>query len=542
MNNIGITGAGGTLGRIFVDKLTKDGLEYSCFRGDICSKEDLKSWFGRSNFSALIHLAAVVPTTEVNSDPERAYQVNVKGTENLIEAIGEAKQNPWLFYASSAHVYKSKGTPINEFDEIDPLSVYGKTKYAAESVVSKGYDNYCIGRIFSFYHETQEKPFLYPAIISRLKEEDLSRPFELHGADSVRDFLNAEKVVDIILKLMKGRAVGIYNIGSGEGISIRDFVQGMSDKKLNIKHMGGQDYLVADISKLNDFLLNKNRKVAIVIPTFNRSVYVQESVESALCQTYPCEVIVCDHGSTDNTPEVMKKYGNKIKYIRRNEDFGPHFCWLDGILHADAEFIHLQFDDDYVDKTFIEETMKLMREDVGVVIANDLRYFHFKEIFIKSGLFPSSRLEKLLLMGAMYSPGASLFRKKDLIDALYQGGLPVSKYKRYHGVGPDAFCTLLAVLRYKKVGIITDNMVFFRGRKGSITFDAYRDPQKKAQMHNAYRDVLYYYKFLKWYWIFIKWYLLCDQLKKFRYLHLWAMNSIRKVREKLCNRGRPPII
>jgi len=82
---------------------------------------------------------------------------------------------------------------------------------------------------------------------------------------------------------------------------------------------------------------NRKSKVTIVIPTFNRSEYVQKAIDTSLAQTYPCEVIVCDHGSTDNTPKVMKKYKNKIKYIRRDEDFGPHFCWIDGILHADTE-------------------------------------------------------------------------------------------------------------------------------------------------------------------------------------------------------------
>ena len=73
--------------------------------------------------------------------------------------------------------------------------------------------------------------------------------------------------------------------------------------------------------------------------------------------------------------------------------------------------------------------MNLMRNDVGVVITNavvsnesknqEKNIFHFKKIFKKSGIFKKRKLEKRLLMRVMYSPGASLFRKKDLIDALY---------------------------------------------------------------------------------------------------------------------------
>ena len=60
-----------------------------------------------------------------------------------------------------------------------------------------------------------------------------------------------------------------------------------------------------------------NKKVAIVIPTFNRAGMVTRAIDTALAQTYPCQVIVCDHGSSDNTPEVIKEYGDKVIYIRK---------------------------------------------------------------------------------------------------------------------------------------------------------------------------------------------------------------------------------
>ena len=87
-------------------------------------------------------------------------------------------------------------------------------------------------------------------------------------------------------------------------------------------------------------------KVTIVIPTFNRAKLVCDTIDSALAQTVPCDIIVCDHGSSDNTPEVVKKYGDKITYIRRERDFGPHFCWLEGVLNANTDLVHIHYDDD----------------------------------------------------------------------------------------------------------------------------------------------------------------------------------------------------
>ena len=100
------------------------------------------------------------------------------------------------------------------------------------------------------------------------------------------------------------------------------------------------------------------KTASIVIPTFNRMNFVEKAISVALNQTHPCEVIVCDHGSTDDTPEMMKKYEGKLTYIRREKDLGPHFCWLEGVLHANSEFAHILYDDDWIDETFKQQLSK----------------------------------------------------------------------------------------------------------------------------------------------------------------------------------------
>jgi nucleoside-diphosphate-sugar epimerase len=254
---VGITGASGVLGNILVKKLRKVGFEHSSFQGDICSIEDIHNWLDDQGIDSIIHLAAIVPPSDVTNSLAKAFEVNSVGTRNLVNALNEEETKPWLFYASTSHVYKSSNKPIAEDDEIEPISEYGLTKYAGELLARKGYENICIGRIFSMYHKTQKPPFLYANIQKRLKTEDLTKEFELYGAESSRDFLNAEEIADIILKLMDKKAVGTYNIASGKGTKIRDFVQGMTDKKIKIKDMGGKDSLVANIDKLNNIMHEK---------------------------------------------------------------------------------------------------------------------------------------------------------------------------------------------------------------------------------------------------------------------------------------------
>jgi glycosyltransferase involved in cell wall biosynthesis len=124
-----------------------------------------------------------------------------------------------------------------------------------------------------------------------------------------------------------------------------------------------------------------NKNVSIIIPTFNRADFLVECIDSCLAQTQSCEIIVCDHGSTDNTPEVVKKYGNQIKYIRRELDSGVHFCWLDGILHATNDLIHINYDDDWIYPTYIEECQQLFHENVGCVFSDAIAYHHDEKKF-----------------------------------------------------------------------------------------------------------------------------------------------------------------
>ncbi len=253
------------------------------------------------------------------------------------------------------------------------------------------------------------------------------------------------------------------------------------------------------------------KKVTIVIPTFNRAKYVSATIDSALAQTVPCDIIVCDHGSSDNTPEVAAKYGDKIKYIRRERDFGPHFCWLEGVLNADTEFIHIHFDDDIMEPEFIEKTLPYMTDDVGFVFTNASSFSNETGEIIKECCFDfnewwgtdiikSSEVENILLKGLlMLSPAICLYRKKDFIDAVLPGHLPADFGGEYHGVGVDMFANLLMCLRYPHCACVNKTLVKFGTHRGSITIDACSDPVKFELIINAYNAYRKYYKLIKLY-------------------------------------------
>jgi glycosyltransferase involved in cell wall biosynthesis len=56
--------------------------------------------------------------------------------------------------------------------------------------------------------------------------------------------------------------------------------------------------------------------VSVIIPSFNLAHYLPLAIESALEQTHqPLEIIVVDDASTDQTSEVVRRFGDKIKYL-----------------------------------------------------------------------------------------------------------------------------------------------------------------------------------------------------------------------------------
>lgn len=244
--------------------------------------------------------------------------------------------------------------------------------------------------------------------------------------------------------------------------------------------------------------------VSIVIPTFNRAGMLPVAIESALNQTVPAEVIVVDHGSTDDTPKVAESYGDRILYIRRERDFGPHFCWLEGVLHAKGEFVHLQYDDDWIAPNFIEACLAVISPDTGFAFTGadvvdgpgqPLKLRQFVEWLPETGIYPVEAVEKQIL-GSLISPGAALYRRQILLDALYQGRLPL-QVNEYRGVGPDAFVTLLSLLRYPTVGFVKEPLAFFRAHEGSITIDAFASGEKTAKLRAAYAEVTRYYLEMK---------------------------------------------
>ena len=87
-------------------------------------------------------------------------------------------------------------------------------------------------------------------------------------------------------------------------------------------------------------------RVSVVIPTYNRARTIGRAVDSALAQTYAdLEVIVVDDGSTDDTQQVLARYGDAIRVLYQ-ENQERRVARNNGIRHACGEYIAFLDSDD----------------------------------------------------------------------------------------------------------------------------------------------------------------------------------------------------
>lgn len=111
-------------------------------------------------------------------------------------------------------------------------------------------------------------------------------------------------------------------------------------------------------------------QASIVIPTYNHAAYVAEAIESAVAQTVPCEVIVVDDGSTDDTAALLARLWKTtpIRVLTLTHG-GPSVARNAGLEAARAEFVMFLDADDVIAPTKIAAQIAAS-EDVGWVLCD----------------------------------------------------------------------------------------------------------------------------------------------------------------------------
>lgn len=116
--------------------------------------------------------------------------------------------------------------------------------------------------------------------------------------------------------------------------------------------------------------------VSVIMPAYNASAFIEEAIQSVLNQDLAnIELIVVDDGSSDGTPELAARFGDKVKVLRQ-KNAGPAAARNRGVAAAQGEFIaFLDADDVWLPRKLALQVQFLRNyPDVGVVYGTFLRW------------------------------------------------------------------------------------------------------------------------------------------------------------------------
>ena len=177
------------------------------------------------NVDGIFHEAALASVQDSFIIPDKFFDVNVKGTENIFK-IGK-KLGIKVVYASSSSVYGNPiSNPIKEDDDKNPINPYAKTKLENDKMAEKYAKNglKVIGlRYFNVFGPGQSKE--YAGVIKLFLERIQQGLSPLINGDGlqVRDFVYVDDVVNANMLAMESNINGkFFNIGTGTTISVLD--------------------------------------------------------------------------------------------------------------------------------------------------------------------------------------------------------------------------------------------------------------------------------------------------------------------------------
>jgi len=216
-----VTGSSGFIGSLLLNELKKKGYLVKEFdleqEKSILNLDQLVE--SMQGVDAVVHCAAIL-----DEESQKLFEVNVKGTENVLEAAVKAKVKR-VVHLSSVGVFGKTDGPLNEESKKQPQTGYEKSKWEAEKIVES-------------YQELIPVTVIRPALVTgtnyywgkiiKIAEKD----FPLVGSGENKwQIVHVKDVVQaIILCLEKPESEGeIYIVAEAKGATLREMQMAIRD-------------------------------------------------------------------------------------------------------------------------------------------------------------------------------------------------------------------------------------------------------------------------------------------------------------------------
>jgi UDP-glucose 4-epimerase len=275
---IGVTGASGFMGSVLVRRLAdQQGLRVRALtrtitsalphdprvewmQGDLTSYGDSVSFI--AGLDAIVHLAHTNTPLTSNKDLPSDATMNIIPTVTLLQAIRDGRTKPHVVFVSTGGaLYRGdEGRPVSEESPVEPTTSYGIQKLMGELYfrfgAREGWITATILRIGNPYGVLLPSERLQGFIGVALAQIVERSPVRIFGdPDNVRDYVHLDDVMRMFeLAVAQRSAFEIYNVGSGEGKSVREVLE-LLQRFSGLDAEVVYDPLTADSSRLPSWIV-----------------------------------------------------------------------------------------------------------------------------------------------------------------------------------------------------------------------------------------------------------------------------------------------
>lgn len=228
-------------------ELVEEVLKAELVVGDINDRPLLDQLFASHNISAVMHFAAYIAVGESVTNPAKYYRNNVAGTLTLLEAMVAADVKAVVFSSTCALYGIPEVTPIDELHPKNPISPYATSKWMVEEMLGDFDIAYGLNSVrFRYFNASGADPggllgedhapetHLIPLVLlTALGKRDsisiLGTDYPTPDGTCIRDYIHVTDLADAhvlgIEYLLQGGKSEIFNLGNGNGFSVREVIE-----------------------------------------------------------------------------------------------------------------------------------------------------------------------------------------------------------------------------------------------------------------------------------------------------------------------------
>ena len=239
-----VTGAAGFIGSavsaclagaghhvVAYDNLSRGRREYlppgtTLIEADIRDGDALAGAVAQVQPDAVVHLAAMHFIPDCIARPAETIEINVDGTQRLLNACRHSSVTHVVFASSAAVYAPSDQACVEASTPLGPIEIYGESKVRGEELLQAFHAQTGVSatalRLFNAVGRRETNPHVIPHIFESLETADV---VPLGNTDARRDYVDSRDVATAVLSVLQAvRGHSVMNVGTGVAYSVNDLI------------------------------------------------------------------------------------------------------------------------------------------------------------------------------------------------------------------------------------------------------------------------------------------------------------------------------